>query len=205
MRKFCSIAIIINTAIEKISSLTCYYCANGKYDADCLSSAIECPHENQICMTELRQENGRVMISKGCKQRHACEQHVKHDYSTCTENPMTRLCYQCCDTDFCNDNMYLPPLYEQTNICGVTKIQPFLNFNAVEQPDEMWAKDFQIESDAEQIVEDYGNKLTNMTGSPIEGRELMDSPVEEYVIYQDVDSSQYILGLSFWLANLFLF
>ena len=101
--------------------------------------------------------------------------------------------------------MYLPPLYEQTNICGVTKIQPFLNFNAVEQPDEMWAKDFQIESDAEQIVEDYGNKLTNMTGSPIEGRELMDSPVEEYVIYQDVDSSQYILGLSFWLENLFLF
>ena len=90
-------------------------------------------------MTELRQENGQVKISKGCKQKHACEQHVKYDYGTCTDNPMSRLCYQCCDSDFCNDNMYLPPLYEGSNECGATKIQPFLNFNEVDKADEMWA------------------------------------------------------------------
>lgn len=35
--------------------------------------------------------------------------------------------------------MYLPPLYENSNVCGVTKITPFLNFEAVTSADEMWA------------------------------------------------------------------
>lgn len=131
--------LLVAGIFRTCSGITCYYCENGKYDADCLANAIQCPSPNQICMTELRQENGQLKISKGCKQKHACDQHAKYDYGTCTDNPMSRVCYQCCDEDFCNDNMYLPPLYEGSNQCGVTNIQPFLNFNSVDYADEMWA------------------------------------------------------------------
>ena len=89
-------------------------------------------------MTEMRQENGQVRITKGCKQKTACDQHVTFDYDSCVDNPMARLCFECCDTDFCNSNMYLPPLYEN-NPCGVTKIRPFLNFDSPQYADEMWA------------------------------------------------------------------
>ena len=69
---------------RNIKALKCYTCEDGIYDDECRSDWIECPFENQICMTEMRQENGAVRITKGCKQRTACDQHVVYDYNTCT-------------------------------------------------------------------------------------------------------------------------
>ena len=126
-------------SLKFVNSLKCYSCKNGVFDRDCKNEEnfIECK-ENESCMTEMRQENGQVRITKGCKQNIACEQHVTFDYNTCTDNPMTRLCFECCQFDFCNSNMYLPPLFEN-NPCGVTKIRPFLNLDKPEFADEMWA------------------------------------------------------------------
>ena len=60
-------------------------------------------------MTEFRQENGQVRITKGCKQRNACEVQARTNRTLCYEYPYVRVCHTCCDNDFCNDDMNLPP------------------------------------------------------------------------------------------------
>ena len=63
----------------------------------------------KICMTEFRQENGQVRITKGCKQQTACDVQAQSNRTLCYEYPYVRVCHSCCEGDFCNDDMELPP------------------------------------------------------------------------------------------------
>lgn len=107
-----------------IASNDCYYCINGLYDEDCLTTGVTC-HDDQLCMTEFRQENGQVRITKGCKQRNACEVQARTNRTLCYEYPYVRVCHTCCDNDFCNDDMNLPP-FRNDGQCGKPAIQPVL-------------------------------------------------------------------------------
>jgi len=60
-------------------------------------------------MTEFRQENGQVRITKGCKQQTACDVQAQSNRTLCYEYPYVRVCHSCCEGDFCNDDMELPP------------------------------------------------------------------------------------------------
>ena len=63
----------------------------------------------KLCMTEFRQENGQVRITKGCKQKNACEVQAATNKTLCYEYPYVRVCHSCCEGDLCNDDMELPP------------------------------------------------------------------------------------------------
>ncbi|CBY42511.1 unnamed protein product, partial [Oikopleura dioica] len=102
----------------------CYKCINGLYDEDCLSSSVECTHD-QLCMTEFRQENGQVRITKGCKQKNACEVQAATNKTLCYEYPYVRVCHSCCEGDLCNDEMELPP-FRKTGTCGKPAIKPLV-------------------------------------------------------------------------------
>ena len=60
-------------------------------------------------MTEFRQENGQIRITKGCKQQTACDVQAQSNRTLCYEYPYVRVCHSCCEGDFCNDDMELPP------------------------------------------------------------------------------------------------
>lgn len=112
------------TVLAGVHARDCYYCINGLYDEDCLTTGTRC-QENQICMTEFRQENGQVRITKGCKQRMACDVQAQNNATLCYEYPTVRVCHTCCDGDFCNSDMNLPPFRDEGE-CGKPAIKPVL-------------------------------------------------------------------------------
>ena len=79
----------------------------------------------QICMTEFRQENGQVRITKGCKQRNACDVQAESNRTLCYEYPYVRVCHSCCEGDFCNTDMELPP-FRNDGTCGQPVVKPLL-------------------------------------------------------------------------------
>lgn len=119
-------------ALYSISTyaLECFKCINGQYDEDCLTVPETC-QDGQICMTEFRQENGQVRITKGCKQQTACDVQAQSNRTLCYEYPYVRVCHSCCEGDFCNDDMELPP-FRNDGICGKPVVKPLLaEFGAV--------------------------------------------------------------------------
>ncbi|CBY30865.1 unnamed protein product [Oikopleura dioica] len=124
--------ILITTLLAAAIASECYKCINGLYDEDCLSSSLECT-DDQLCMTEFRQENGQVRITKGCKQKNACEVQAATNKTLCYEYPYVRVCHSCCEGDLCNDEMELPP-FRKTGTCGKPAIKPLVgNGNLLDQ------------------------------------------------------------------------
>ena len=119
-----SIWLICLYSITTIA-LDCFHCINGHYDHECLSTPISCL-EDQICMTEFRQENGQVRITKGCKQRAACDVQAESNRTLCYEYPYVRVCHTCCDGDLCNTDMELPP-FRKDGACGKPVVRPLLS------------------------------------------------------------------------------
>jgi len=112
-------------------ALDCFKCINGHYDHECLTEPETCLGD-QLCMTEFRQENGHVRITKGCKQRSACDVQAQSNRTLCYEYPYVRVCHSCCEGDFCNDDMELPPFRKDPASCGKPAVKPLLTeFGAV--------------------------------------------------------------------------
>ena len=83
MRRF---GLLILIFFENGKGLKCYKCQDGKYDEDCVNEIEICQHPNAKCITEMRQENKIVRISKGCKQDTSCDQLKYGDYDTCIQD-----------------------------------------------------------------------------------------------------------------------
>ena len=111
--------------LSSLLALDCFKCINGQYDHECLTEPETCQGD-QICMTEFRQENGQVRITKGCKQRNACDVQARTNRTLCYEYPYVRVCHSCCEGDFCNDDMELPPFRKESAQCGKPAVKPLL-------------------------------------------------------------------------------
>lgn len=116
---------LIATLTLATYALDCFKCINGQYDHECLTEPETCQGD-QICMTEFRQENGQVRITKGCKQRNACDVQARTNRTLCYEYPYVRVCHSCCEGDFCNDDMELPPFRKESAQCGKPAVKPLL-------------------------------------------------------------------------------
>ncbi|CAG5113713.1 Oidioi.mRNA.OKI2018_I69.chr2.g7803.t1.cds [Oikopleura dioica] len=116
--------ILATTVLAAAIASECYKCINGLYDEDCLTESLSCT-EDQLCMTEFRQENGQVRITKGCKQKQACEVQASTNKTLCYEYPYVRVCHSCCEGDLCNDDMELPP-FRKVGTCGKPAIKPLI-------------------------------------------------------------------------------
>lgn len=125
MKSYIKLRILFGILGVQLTLATdCHFCLNGLYDEDCLTESVTC-QENQICMTEFRQENGQVRISKGCKQQEACDVQAQSNRTLCYEYPYVRVCHTCCEGEFCNTDMALPP-FRNEGQCGKPAIRPIL-------------------------------------------------------------------------------
>ncbi|CBY31468.1 unnamed protein product [Oikopleura dioica] len=84
------------------SSPRCYECSSVSDPKDCIAE-VACPlNSGYSCMTFDRRENGRRMLTRGCKKRDACETQRK-SHKCSSKHRHSCVLVGCCNDDLCNE------------------------------------------------------------------------------------------------------
>ncbi|XP_077867285.1 uncharacterized protein LOC144356285 [Saccoglossus kowalevskii] len=83
----------------------CYSCKKEESNDDCTTDTEECQMNDPVCETVAHNDEGVVLISKGCAQCNACENNNKNNPDECADGKVADKCTYCCYDDLCNHDV----------------------------------------------------------------------------------------------------
>ncbi|XP_022111364.1 threonine-rich protein-like isoform X2 [Acanthaster planci] len=115
------IVILVNNP-HNGNAISCYVCDTSSND-DCNPGTSTTCGSEQICMNEVREENGLFIVRKMCKETDACQSQENQNPFQCHpgENVIS-LCFYCCNVDLCNSGNYLDVTSAIITTLGTTQL-----------------------------------------------------------------------------------
>ncbi|XP_070572023.1 LDL receptor repeat-containing protein egg-2-like [Ptychodera flava] len=101
-----AVVLVIATALRPACALECYSCKKAETNEECNQKTESCNMNDPACITEARNQNGEILLDKGCKQSGACANNEANNPPECEDGQVAHKCQYCCDTDLCNEEVH---------------------------------------------------------------------------------------------------